>query len=130
VAELVVFPDVEGLVIAYLRSKLTDGTKAYTKVPAQRPNRFVKITAAGGADRNLVLSSRLVIVQCWDLDAVKASELAEWCYAILRSAQHDATAPDVRNVAIVSAPQSFPDPDTSTPRYQFTVQLDLRGHVK
>jgi hypothetical protein len=128
--ELVVYDNVEVVTKRYLDAHLGDGTKVATKMPNPRPanDRFVKLEAAGGSDRTMVTSTRLVVVQCWDRDPVKAAALAERCFAILHAARRD-PASGVRHVATVSAPQSFPDPDTGIPRYQFAVALDLRGAV-
>lgn len=131
-AELVVYPDVESLLVWYLGAEFGlrgEMARVGTKVPNPRPNRFVRITAAGGGERAIVLSSRTVIFECWDTDDPAASALAELSYAIMRAAQWDAAVPTIRNVATVGAPASFPDPDTGTSRYQFTLSVDLRGHV-
>jgi hypothetical protein len=68
-------------------------------------------------------------VQCWDVSEPAAAELSERVAALLIAAQYDPTAPDIRGVQMVGEPTSFPDPGTALPRYQFTVSIDVRGHV-
>ncbi|WP_424807658.1 hypothetical protein [Rhodococcus sp. 27YEA15] len=127
--EIISFDPVEELVAAYLFDRLGDGTPVSTRVPVPRPSRFVTARAAGGGDRNLVLSSRMVIFQCWDDDDDGARRLSERAFSILKAAQRDREEPAIRQVTTIGAPQSFPDPDTSMPRHQFTLQFDIRGRV-
>lgn len=128
-AELVVYPDVEALAIGVLKPHL-GSTKVATSVPNPRPDRLVRVWSAGGSDRTMVTSTRLVVVQCWDKASPSASDLAELCFAAVKSAQHDPSRPEIRRVQTVGAPAFFPDPDTNVPRYQFTVAIDVRGAVR
>ncbi|QDH92282.1 tail terminator [Gordonia phage Spooky] len=132
--ELVVFPDVEAALIAYLKPHLP-GVKVSTKVPNPGgPNpppiaKLVKVEAAGGSGRGLAVSKRLLIVQCWDTKSSDAAALCERVAALVFAAQYDPAVPEVRGVTSVGEPASFPDPDTSLPRYQFSASLDVRGHI-
>lgn len=126
--ELVVFPDVESAVIAYLKPHLT-GVKVATKVPNPRVPKMVRVEAAGGSGRGLAVSRRLLIVQCWESDSVAAALLCERVAALIYAAQYDPTIPEIRKVTSVGEPASFPDPDTALPRYQFSASLDVRGHI-
>lgn len=128
--EIITAPDVEAVAISYLKSHLTDGTKVATKAPTPVIGRFVRVQSAPGGNDSLVLSERLLIVQCWDPQAPAASALAEWCFAILKAAQRDPAEPRIRAVTVAGTPASFPDPDTTLPRYQFTVGLTLRGRLR
>lgn len=127
--EVIEFDPVEEIVTNYLYDRLADTTSVSTRVPAPRPNRFVTVRAVGGGDRNIVLSSRMVIFQCWDNDENHARRLAERSFAILKAAQRDPSESRIRQVTTIGVPQSFPDPDSSMPRYQFTLQFDIRGHI-
>lgn len=127
--EVIEFDPVEEIVTNYLYDKLGDNTDVSTRVPVPRPNRFVTARAAGGGDRNIILSSRMVIFQCWDNDEDRARKLAERSFSILKAAQRDSTEPRIRQVTTIGVPQSFPDPESSMPRYQFTLQFDIRGHI-
>ncbi|WP_069164910.1 hypothetical protein [Nocardia altamirensis] len=130
--ELVVYPGIEALVVAYLSRQLTaraDKAIVATRIPNPRPDRLVRVTAAGGGDDRLVLSSRLVITECWDTSEPAAADLAELCHALLLAARRDPAEPQIRHAVTVGAPVNHPDPDTRHPRYQFTISLDLRGHL-
>ena len=126
--EVVQFPSVESLVRAYLAPKLP-GSRVATRIPNPREARMVRLQAVGGSRRGLALSSRLLIVQCWDSSEPATAALAETVSAIVFAAEHDPDVPEIRRVRSVGEPSSFPDPGTSLPRYQFTVSLDIRGHV-
>ena len=129
-SEVVLYPPIEPLVITYLRTRLerwSDPVTVATRVPVPRPDRLVRITAAGGGETNVVLSTRLVIVECWDTREPEAALLAERCWALLLASRTDPGEPRIRNAVNVGAPVNHPDPDTRHPRYQFTVALTLRG---
>ncbi|EME14807.1 hypothetical protein [Rhodococcus triatomae] len=127
--QLIVYPLVESVVISYLRP-FVGTTKIATKVPDSRPDRLIRVTAAGGSGGTVVTSSRLVIVECWDKLAPDAADLAELSFAALIAGARDHNEPRIRDVRVVSAPQSFPDPLTNAPRYQFTLSVTLRGQVR
>ena len=130
--ELVVYTGVEVLVWPYLKVQLAargETVHVGTKVPNPRPGRLIRVTAAGGGERALVLSTRTAIFECWDVTEPAAEQLAELAYAIMRAAQNDPDIPSIRKVGTVSVPKSFPDPATSLPRYQFTLAIDVRGAV-
>lgn len=126
--ELVVFPDVEAAIVAYLKPKLV-GVKVSTTVPNPRVPKMVRVQAAGGSGRGLTVSKRVLIVQCWDTKSPDAASLCERVAAIVYAAQHDPAIPEIRGVTSIGEPASFPDPDTSLPRYQFSASLDVRGHI-
>ena len=126
--ELVIFPDVEGAIIAYLEPKLP-GVEVSTEVPYPRVPKMVHVEAAGGSGRGLALSRRLVIVQCWETESPDAAALSERVAAIIYAAQYDPAIPEIRGVTSIGEPASFPDPDTDLPRYQFSASLDVRGHI-
>ncbi|AYD83872.1 tail terminator [Gordonia phage Getalong] len=126
--ELVVFPDVEAALVAYLKSRLM-GVKVSTQVPNPRVAKMVRVEAAGGSGRGLAMSKRLLIVQCWDTKSPDAAALCERVAALVFAAQYDPAVPEIRGVTSVGEPASFPDPDTSLPRYQFSASLDVRGHI-
>ena len=126
--ELVVFPDVEAAMVAYLKPKLV-GVKVSTTVPNPRAPKMVRVEAAGGSSRGLAVSQRVLIVQCWDTKSPDAANLCERVAAIVHAAQYDPAIPEIRGVTSIGEPASFPDPDTSLPRYQFSASLDVRGHI-
>lgn len=126
-AEAIIFPNIEKLLGNYLRP-LAGGVSVVTKVPTQRPVSFVKLTRVGGPRRDLVTDSPMVVVECWAGTDYEAGELGRLIQAHA-FALYQTETPDgyVRAVREVAGLQSFPDPLSGSPRYQFTVQYDTRG---
>lgn len=129
-AEVLVTPDVEAVYQSYLRTSLAARgwtAKVASVVPATRPEFMVKVTLTGGSVRNQISHEVQLTVECWAADSLKASELARLCHALTIAMQGAVfSGVWVRAARPVSNPASFPDPDTSTPRYQFTTRLDVR----
>lgn len=127
--ELVAAPDVEAALVAHIRSVLsTRNVSAHVgkTVPNPRPTRLVRVTRKGGPRRNLVTDSPLVVVEAWDVDTVASFDLGSLVEAIVLSSSGSFIGTKsvwVNDVASVGGLSFFPDPDTSLPRYQFTVQL-------
>ena len=118
--------DVEGALIALLRAVL--GVHVSTRIPNPRPDRHVKVTRAGGNRANLVQERPLLIIECWGPDSVAAFDLAADAWSALDAANGTV----VNGIALdfptnsLASPISMPDPDTSSPRYQFTCQVYAR----
>lgn len=128
--EILLTPDVEAAYQSFLRTSLAARgwtVKVASTVPTTRPEHMVKVTLTGGNTRNQVSHEAQVTVECWAPDSVKASDLARLCHALTGSmAGAIFSGVWVRAVRLVGGPTFFPDPDTSTPRYQFTARLDVR----
>lgn len=123
-------PNVELLAVQYLKSALSvlgHTVTVATNVPAARPDKLVKVTATGGVLRDIVISEAQLAIECWAASPVLAGDLARDAQAIL----NDWTGHKAGNSFIYDCqarmPASFPDPDTRTPRYIFTVQVLLRA---
>lgn len=128
-SELIIFPDVEGLVITHLKDALA-GTPVSTKVPDTRPTRFIKVTVVGGNNARLTADSTMVTFQCWEADTVKASLLARTARAHIHAMEGTTVKGTwVYRVTDVGLPASNPDPVSNAPRYQFTVMIDVKGDV-
>lgn len=130
VAEIVLFDGVEKVVIPYLQNQLDMRGKTVrvaTKIDNPRTPVQIRIRVAGGSGSNPVLSSRTVIFECYSPNSSDAEDLAELAFAIMKAARFDSSVPAIRNVTVIGAPVSFPDPDTTLPRYQFTLGILLRG---
>lgn len=125
-SEPVVFPDVEALLVRALPDPL--GVAVSTRVPNPRPDSFVRVSRVGGTRRDYVTDEPIVVVECWAADEVAASYLGRTAHAhVFALAQTDVDGDYVRAVREVGGLQSFPDPLSKSPRYQFTVQLQTRG---
>ena len=120
-SEAIVFPDAEGILVSALKARLT--VPVVTKVPATRPASFVRLVRVGGGRANLVTERPIIVFECWAATGPAAERLSALVHAHVF-----ALAPDtVRRVREVAGRQSFPDPLSESPRYQFTVQIDTRG---
>lgn len=125
-AEALVFPDAEALAVSWLAPKV--GVRVATKIPNPRPETFIRVVRVGGTIRDLIIDSPMLVFECWAPDEIAASSLARVARAhVFSMAQEIVSGSWVYAVRDIAGPQSFPDPVTDTPRYQFTVQIDTRG---
>lgn len=128
-SELVAAPDIEAALVAHIRSALTArGAPAHvgTTIPNPRPNRLVRVTRMGGPRRNLVTDAPVVVFEAWEASTVAAYALGSLVESIVLAANGSSIGTKsvwVDDVASVGGLSFFPDPDTSSPRYQFTLQL-------
>lgn len=124
-AEIIAFRDPETWVVTFLkgRTERADRTVA-TKAP-KTGTRYTRISRTGGASKNLVTDAPTILVECFADDTVTAEADARIDRALLLAAAR--LSDDVTKTTDVGGPSFLPDPDTNLPRYQFVVQLDLRG---
>lgn len=124
--EAVVFPFIEKLLIAALKPNFA--VPFSTRIPATRPESFVRLVRVGGPRRDLITDRPMVVFEAWAKTEDEAGELGLLLQArVFALAQTDHPLGYVRAVTEVGGLQSFPDPVSNSPRYQFTVQLDTRG---
>jgi hypothetical protein len=130
--EVIVFPDTEALVIAYLNAKYVGNVtyatvKAGVNVPESRPNLFTRLYRVGGSVPEIVMERSTFLVECYGLTTVTASALARFTQASLLAVD------EVSNVALYtpqlfSALANLPDPNVDThERYTFTYSVGARG---
>ncbi|NIL86516.1 hypothetical protein RhoFasGS6_03920 [Rhodococcus fascians] len=139
-SELIVAPDIEAALVQHLNAQFavrSVGTQfvceAVTEVPDPRPDRLVRVTHAGGPRRNRITDSPVVIFEAWAPTKPAASQLGRLTEALVLAT--DGTWIGTPPVWIEGAASSggisyFPDPDTSLPRYQFTLQLFTNCEVQ
>lgn len=127
--EVILFPDVEALLISHLSERFPD-TPISTVVPDPRPKRFMRLRIVGGNNLRINTDSTMVTFHCWEADSIKASQLARqaraYVHALAGESINDTWIYRVRDVG---GPVSNPDPLTKEPRYQFTVSLDVKGEA-
>lgn len=127
--ELVVAPDIETALSQHFRSILAsreDPAVVLTQLPEQRPNRMVLLSREGGPRRNRITDAPVVIVQCWDLIDIDACALGRLIEAAVLATDGEFIGDPgvwIEGVSIAGGLAFFPDPDTTLPRYQMTVQL-------
>lgn len=125
-SEVVIFGDPEAAARTWLNPRLSP-VKVSTEVPDVRPNEFVKVTLTGGFDANLITENPQLTFECWAATSVRASEICRLVKAHLKAMNGETVnGVFVRGVRTVGAPASFPDPQTSLPRYQYTAELNCR----
>lgn len=125
--DAVIFPDIEALLVAHLKP-LVAPAPVVTRVPATRPAVFLKLTRVGGPRRDLITDRPMVVFEAWATDRAAASDLGRRAEAyVFALAQTEHPLGYVRAVGEVGGLQWFPDPESGTPRFQFTAQLDTRG---
>lgn len=102
------------------------GVTISSRVPNPRPQRFIRISRAGGP-RDWAIDRALILVECWAATEPAASADADLAYAVLAAVNYTEVAPatywDGGNLV------SFDDPAiTNQSRYQFTGTLGVPIH--
>lgn len=127
-AEVIGFPDAEGLAVAFMKAEYSGrgvAAKVATKRPKTMPAMFTRVSRVGGDPRDLVTDSPMLLFECYGDSTVSAEHLAKVTRALALAAAR--LRDDVTRVQSVGGLGFNPDPDTNQARYQFTVQWDLRG---
>lgn len=89
---------------------------------------FVSYEITGGSRRNMVTDAVLVMVRCYAEKRADASDMCRGVYGVLMSEQY---RPDgrVRKSTSVGHPVFYPDAESKIPRYQASVQWQLRPEI-
>lgn len=125
----IVFPDAAEVAATYLREQLAargQPVPVGTRVPNPRPPRFVRVERIGGPRLDTITDRPRLDVHCWGDTEESAHDLAQLARALLLAIPgwRGAVAYDV---AEVGGPNTLPDPETSSPRVAFAVEVSLRG---
>lgn len=98
---------------------LRDGTglPVSVTVPNPRPNRFLRVTRAGGR-RDRSVDHMLLIVECWAADSVQAEQDAIAVHTLLLLAPDGS---DVITAFTGATIVDFPDPDPAVSGHRFQV---------
>lgn len=126
-SDVVVYPDVEALVAAWLRSILT--APVGNKVPNPRPEQFVLLQRHGGIRATVVTDAPQVGIECWAPTDGQAHDLAQTCRAQLLYALPGEVLDGhaVYRVDEFGGPSNLPDPASTSPRYVAEFQIHIRG---
>ena|SRR5881394_1522876 len=126
-AEVVVFADAAQHAANYLRPLL--GVTTVAKIPTPRPTTFVTVQRVGGVNRNRVVDSANLDIQCWAGADYIAHDLAQTAWAYLRALDGGGYMDGVfcYRCDTIGGPAYLPDPDSTQPRYVMAVELSLRG---
>lgn len=124
---MVLFADVEALLIPWLRDQLNVPT--FNKIPHPRPGTFVTVQRHGGVRGSLVTDAPQVGVEVWGRDDAEAMDVAMLAWSrmmyVLPGAILDGHT--VYRVESFAGPQRLPDPLSAQPRVVFAVQPHIRG---
>ena len=124
----VLFPDVEDVLTGYL-SELVGGVVS-TRVPSERPGRFLKLNRTGGSRRGRTVEAVWVDFEAWGATETEAYELAADAVSHMEAAPGDPDFPgNLYRVGVVGAPAVLPDPVSDASRYVFKLELVLAGRV-
>lgn len=130
--EPVCFPDAEALVVGYLNAALAargDAARASTRVPTDRPARFVAVVLTGTSRRSVQQSDAQVTIECWDTDSEAAADLTRVVHALMCALDVDgAHVPQGRD-GWVAGPAYLEDPIARCPRYVMTPIVRTRAQV-
>jgi hypothetical protein len=122
-----VFDDAEALVVQHLTGVLT-GVLVTTDVPENKPDTFLTVQRIGGIQQNRVMDGPLLVFQAWANTKADAYDLAKLARAyVFAMPGNSYSGTWVYKVSEVGGVGYLPDPDSSLPRYQFTVQMRTRG---
>lgn len=135
-AEVIVFPDVEETVRAYLEAALAargQATEGYAgTTPTGFPDRSFAVRRTGGFSRNLVTDVAQVSIDCRATKETAAERLSALVRAMVNAAELDGWMGDVpvSSVNEIAGPYLNPDPiNPKQHRYSATYQVAVRGTV-
>lgn len=125
---MLVFPDVEALLTAWLRGQLT-GVTVGNKLPNPRPDPFVLIQRHGGLRQTVVTDAAQVGLECWAGRDYEAHDLLQQCRSLLlyQIPGQILSGYTVYRVDEVGGPSNLPDPTSSMPRWVMELQVHVRG---
>ncbi len=95
--------------------------------PEEIPRQFIQVQVAGGT--TITVSQRaLVLLTCWGDSEADAMELASTVEAYMKQCKWLAGLP-VYRVKTVGLPVPNPSSDPPRRRYQFTLEISVRGRI-
>lgn len=108
------------------------GVTCLTKVPRDRPKRFIRTLRVGGHRRDPITDVARIVFECWNTSSTLAERDAQTVRdlffrsrgTMLRAGENRYKIHGVNEVA---GPTDNPDPDTTAPRYTLTLEIHLRG---
>ena len=112
--------DIEKAVIAALAPL---SVAASTRVPNPRPDSFIRVGVVSGPPPTIAVEAPVVLIECWAPDSVAAFNLARDAWALLVDLEKSFVGGAWVLSVQASRPVNFPDPLTTSPRYQFTATV-------
>lgn len=126
------FGNAVNLINAYVEGET--GILVVTKVPRNRPERFVRTLRTGGFRRDTITDVARITFECWAANSTAAERDAQTIRDILfRSPGTVLSNSEARfkihRVEEVAGPADSPDPDSTSSRYTLTSEIHLRGRL-
>ncbi|WP_327725725.1 hypothetical protein [Streptomyces europaeiscabiei] len=123
------FPDAAAVVRSYLQAALAaHGTPVpvRTRVPDERPERFIRIERVGGTLLDRVTDRPRLAFEVWAPSEEETADLTKVARALVHAIPgwRGAVAYDVVDVG---GPNTAPDPISGQERGTFAVEVSLRG---
>lgn len=131
-SEVIVFPDVEAIVISYLNAEFaarSETARASTKVPKTRPTKFVRVLRTGGPSEFIMDRAQLTL-EAWAnkaTDAIALMQLARGLMHAIDRVTYNGSTYQFYAPQEFSGPANLPDPDSSQERYTETFSVGVRG---
>lgn len=130
--ERIRFPDAAAAVIGALNAQLSalgfTGVPVRSKVPAQRPTRFVLVFRTGGPRVNIVTDAAQLTFEAWAANDADAHDLAQAARAIVIGLEGSVTGGvTFYGIDEFSGPGYLPDPDSEQSRYTWSASVNVRG---
>lgn len=130
--EVIVFPDVEQLLVEWLPGRLQAAgitVTVVTAVPSPRPAEFVRVLRVGGTAAEFYRDRATMLVEAWAGLESRAYEIAAVCRGLINALPGFDIGgyPPVYKVEEASGPANLPDPTSAQHRYTATYALHVRG---
>lgn len=121
--------NIEATIVGYLRSLPAITAPVGTRIPNPRPAAFIRVQRVGGEKRNMIQERPVVLIECWGGTEVSAWTLASNAWAALDGREELTYGGAELAERSLSSPVNYPDPSTTSPRYQFNMQttVNLKG---
>jgi hypothetical protein len=117
-------PNAEAAVVGLLALELVPVVVG-TRIPNPRPVSLVRVQRVGGVERNFIQEQPTLLVECWGPTQTAAWDLAAKAWSLLQGRDTlEFNGMELRERHL-SSPVNYPDPSTSSPRYQFTLQTTI-----
>lgn len=126
------FANAVNLLNAYVEREV--GIFVGTKVPKDRPKRFIRTVRTGGFRRDAITDVARVTFECWAPSSTEAERDAQTVRDLLYRSPGTVLSNrearfKIHRVEEVAGPADSPDPDTASPRYTLTSEVHLRGRM-
>lgn len=130
--ELILFPDVEALIISYFNTELPAygiDAKSFSAVPENRPDAFFRVMRTGGPATDFFIDTAQMTIESWAEDEDVAYNNGKYARALLHRALSDGVMDGVAiyDVKEFVGFQNLPDPTSAQIRYTATIAVSVRG---